>query len=145
METLNRHNWFPICTFILGLPEETREDFPQSLDLLFALKDAKWCVIPTLFVPLPSPYDEFLALTNGGKGSIGSDGHAALWRVEESITLTADMQGDRQEALGTFRVTYNSWLPWRRFFLRTLLDNWRGSLGRSIAEIWRRSSARPIP
>jgi len=52
METLNKHNWFPICTFILGLPGETREDTRQSLDLLFALKDAKWCVIPTLFVPL---------------------------------------------------------------------------------------------
>ncbi|HXZ27935.1 MAG TPA: radical SAM protein [Terriglobales bacterium] len=52
MEILNRHNWFPICTFILGLPGETREDTQQSLDLLYALKDAKWCVIPTLFVPL---------------------------------------------------------------------------------------------
>jgi len=52
MEILNRHDWFPICTFILGLPGETREDTRHSLDLLFALKDAKWCVIPTLFVPL---------------------------------------------------------------------------------------------
>jgi radical SAM superfamily enzyme YgiQ (UPF0313 family) len=52
MEILNRHNWFPICTFILGLPGETRQDTRESLDLLFALKDAKWCVIPTLFVPL---------------------------------------------------------------------------------------------
>jgi radical SAM superfamily enzyme YgiQ (UPF0313 family) len=52
METLNRQNWFPICTFILGLPGETREDTRHSLDLLFSLKDAKWCVIPTLFVPL---------------------------------------------------------------------------------------------
>lgn len=52
MEVLNRHNWFPMCTFILGLPGETREDTKQSLELLFALKDAKWCVIPTLFVPL---------------------------------------------------------------------------------------------
>ena len=52
METMNRHNWFPMCTFILGLPGEKPEDTRQSLDLLFALKDAKWCVIPTLFVPL---------------------------------------------------------------------------------------------
>ena len=52
MEILNKHNWFPICTFILGLPGETREDTKESLDLLFALKDCKWCVIPTLFVPL---------------------------------------------------------------------------------------------
>ncbi len=52
METLNRHNWFPMCTFILGLPGETPKDTRESLDLLFALKDAKWCVVPTLFVPL---------------------------------------------------------------------------------------------
>jgi len=52
MEILNKHNWFPICTFILGLPGETRQDTKDTLDVLFALKDAKWCVIPTLFVPL---------------------------------------------------------------------------------------------
>jgi radical SAM superfamily enzyme YgiQ (UPF0313 family) len=52
MEILNKHNWFPFCTWIVGLPGETREDTKESLDLLFALKDAKWCVIPTLFVPL---------------------------------------------------------------------------------------------
>jgi radical SAM superfamily enzyme YgiQ (UPF0313 family) len=40
IEILNKHNWFPICTFILGLPGETREDTKESLDLLFALKDA---------------------------------------------------------------------------------------------------------
>ena len=52
MEILNRHNWFPLCTWIVGLPGETRDDTKQSLDLLYALKDAKWCAIPTLFVPL---------------------------------------------------------------------------------------------
>jgi radical SAM superfamily enzyme YgiQ (UPF0313 family) len=52
MEILNKHNWFPFCTFIIGLPGETEEDTKDSLELLFALKDAKWCVVPTLFVPL---------------------------------------------------------------------------------------------
>ena len=52
MELMNKHNWFPLCTWIIGLPGETREDTKLSLDLLYALKDAKWCVIPTLFVPL---------------------------------------------------------------------------------------------
>jgi radical SAM superfamily enzyme YgiQ (UPF0313 family) len=52
MELMNRHNWFPMCTFIIGLPGERPEDTRESLDLLFALKDAKWCVVPTLFVPL---------------------------------------------------------------------------------------------
>ncbi len=52
MEILNRHNWFPFCTWIVGLPGEKPEDTRQSLDLLFALKDAKWVAMPTLFVPL---------------------------------------------------------------------------------------------
>jgi radical SAM superfamily enzyme YgiQ (UPF0313 family) len=52
MEILNKHNWFPFCTWIIGLPGETPEDSKESLDLLFALKDAKWCVVPTFFVPL---------------------------------------------------------------------------------------------
>ncbi len=52
MEILNKHNWFPFCTFILGLPGETSQDTRESLDLLYALKDSKWCVVPTLFVPL---------------------------------------------------------------------------------------------
>jgi radical SAM superfamily enzyme YgiQ (UPF0313 family) len=52
MEILNRHNWFPFCTWILGLPGETDDDTRESLELLYALRDAKWCVVPTLFVPL---------------------------------------------------------------------------------------------
>lgn len=52
MEILNRNNWFPFCTWIVGLPGETDADMKQSLDLLFCLKDAKFAAIPTLFVPL---------------------------------------------------------------------------------------------
>jgi radical SAM superfamily enzyme YgiQ (UPF0313 family) len=52
MQLMNRANWFPMCTFILGLPGETPEDTRDSLDLLRALHGSKWCVIPTLFVPL---------------------------------------------------------------------------------------------
>lgn len=52
MDLMNRHNWFPFVTFIVGLPGETADDSKRSLDLLHALKDSKWVVIPTLFVPL---------------------------------------------------------------------------------------------
>jgi hypothetical protein len=52
MEVLNRHNWFPFCTFIIGLPGETDADTRQSLDLLFDLRDAKGMFVPTWFVPL---------------------------------------------------------------------------------------------
>ncbi|PYS48353.1 MAG: hypothetical protein DMF68_13340 [Acidobacteria bacterium] len=52
MEILNRHNWFPFCTFIIGLPGEKDEDVKQSLDLLYNLRDAKGTFVPTFFVPL---------------------------------------------------------------------------------------------
>ena len=52
MELMNKHNWFPFATFIIGLPGETEADTKRSLDLLHALKDSKWVVMPTLFVPL---------------------------------------------------------------------------------------------
>lgn len=52
MEILNRHNWFPFCTFIIGLPGETDEDVRHSLDLLYDLRDARGTFVPTFFVPL---------------------------------------------------------------------------------------------
>jgi radical SAM superfamily enzyme YgiQ (UPF0313 family) len=52
MEILNRHNWFPFCTFIIGLPGETDEDTKQSLDMLYDLRHAKGMFVPTFFVPL---------------------------------------------------------------------------------------------
>jgi len=52
MEILNRHNWFPFCTFIIGLPGETDADVKESLDLLYDLRDAKGTFVPTFFVPL---------------------------------------------------------------------------------------------
>lgn len=52
MEILNKHNWYPFCTFIIGLPEETDEDTKASLDLLYELRDAKGMFVPTWFVPL---------------------------------------------------------------------------------------------
>jgi radical SAM superfamily enzyme YgiQ (UPF0313 family) len=52
MEILNRNNWFPFCTFIIGLPGERDEDVKQSLDLLYDLRDAKGTFVPTWFVPL---------------------------------------------------------------------------------------------
>ncbi len=52
METLNKHNWFPFCTFIIGLPGETDADTKESLKLLYDLRDAKGTFVPTFFVPL---------------------------------------------------------------------------------------------
>src|SRR5438046_4178807 len=52
MEILNKHNWFPFCTFIIGLPGETDADTKESLNLLYDLRDARGTFVPTFFVPL---------------------------------------------------------------------------------------------
>lgn len=52
MEILNRHNWYPFNTFIIGLPGETDADTKLSLDMLYELRDSKGMYVPTWFVPL---------------------------------------------------------------------------------------------
>lgn len=52
IQILNRNNWFPVCTFIVGLPGETDEDMKQSLDLLHRLKKNKVLYVPSIFTPL---------------------------------------------------------------------------------------------
>jgi radical SAM superfamily enzyme YgiQ (UPF0313 family) len=52
MEILNRHNWFPLCSGFWGCRERRRTTRGSRWTCCNALKDAKWCVIPTLFVPL---------------------------------------------------------------------------------------------
>lgn len=49
---LNRNNWFPVYTFIVGLPNETEEDLKQSLDLLHRLKNNHVLYVPSIFTPL---------------------------------------------------------------------------------------------
>ena len=49
---LNRNNWFPVCTFIVGLPGETDDDMKQSLDLLGRLRKSKVLYVPSIFTPL---------------------------------------------------------------------------------------------
>ncbi len=49
---LNENNWFPVYTFIIGLPNETEEDLKQTLDLLHRLKNNKVLYVPSIFTPL---------------------------------------------------------------------------------------------
>jgi radical SAM superfamily enzyme YgiQ (UPF0313 family) len=52
IDILNRNNWFPVCTFIVGLPDETPDDVRQSLDLLARLRKHKVFYVPSVFTPL---------------------------------------------------------------------------------------------
>jgi radical SAM superfamily enzyme YgiQ (UPF0313 family) len=54
LEILNRHNWFPVCTLIVGSPGETDEDSMATLDLVYEVErrglHCMW--VPSIFTPL---------------------------------------------------------------------------------------------
>lgn len=54
LEILNRNNWFPVCTLIVGAPGETDEDSKATLDMLYEAERrglyAMW--VPSIFTPL---------------------------------------------------------------------------------------------
>jgi radical SAM superfamily enzyme YgiQ (UPF0313 family) len=54
LEILNRNNWFPVCTLIIGSPGETDEDSMATLDLLYeAERRGLHCMwVPSIFTPL---------------------------------------------------------------------------------------------
>jgi radical SAM superfamily enzyme YgiQ (UPF0313 family) len=49
---LNDNDWYPLATFIIGLPDENEEDVVESLELMDDLKDFNAFYVPLLFVPL---------------------------------------------------------------------------------------------
>ncbi len=61
----NDHDWYPMFTFVMGLPGEREEDVIASLELLDRLKENIIFYVPLLFVPL-----EEAILKNAGKASI---------------------------------------------------------------------------
>lgn len=54
LAVLNRNNWFPVCTLIVGSPGETDEDSMATLDLLYeAERRGLHCMwVPSIFTPL---------------------------------------------------------------------------------------------
>ncbi len=49
---MNDHDWWPLCTFMTGMPDETEEDVIATLELLDDLKGANMFYTPLLFIPL---------------------------------------------------------------------------------------------
>ena len=49
---LNDNDWYPLATFIVGLPDEKEEDVIDTLELMDDLKDYQAFYVPLLFVPL---------------------------------------------------------------------------------------------
>jgi radical SAM superfamily enzyme YgiQ (UPF0313 family) len=49
---MNDHAWYPLCTFMTGMPDESEDDVQATLELFDRLKDAKMMKVPVLFIPL---------------------------------------------------------------------------------------------
>lgn len=50
---MNDHDWYPLCTFMTGMPDETEADVQATLELLDDLKGSRMFYTPVLFIPLP--------------------------------------------------------------------------------------------
>lgn len=48
---MNDHSWYPLCTFMTGMPDESDEDVIATLELLDRLKGFTLFYVPLLFVP----------------------------------------------------------------------------------------------
>jgi radical SAM superfamily enzyme YgiQ (UPF0313 family) len=64
LSVLNRNNWFPVVTLMIGSPGETDEDTRATLDLVYEMERRKLraFLIPSIFTPL---HDTRLARTQG--------------------------------------------------------------------------------
>ena len=49
---LNDNNWYPLCTLIVGLPDEKEEDVAETLELMDDLRGYYAFYVPLFFVPL---------------------------------------------------------------------------------------------
>ena len=49
---LNDNDWYPLATFIVGLPDENEDDVAETLELMDDLRDYQAFYVPLLFVPL---------------------------------------------------------------------------------------------
>ena len=110
LTTLNRHNWFPVMTLMVGNPGETDEDCKATLDLLYEVERRGLFAffVPSIFTPL---HDTRLAAKQG---------------VQESRELTP-LQ---------WQIMMKCW----KLSLRPALHSWWGPMawrvGALVAWIW---------
>ena len=82
LEMLNRNNWFPAMTLIVGSPGETDEDIAATLDLIYEVERRGLFAffIPSIFTPL---HDTRLEQANGVTETRAA--HAAAMAADDEV------------------------------------------------------------
>lgn len=64
-KNMKRYKWYPVCTLIVGLPGEEKEDVSETMQLIKGLDDQAALFVPLLFTQIPL-YNEtkYFSLTN---------------------------------------------------------------------------------
>ncbi|MEW6592196.1 MAG: radical SAM protein [Candidatus Hadarchaeota archaeon] len=96
--TLNDNAWYPLCTFLVGPPDETEDDVMATLELLDKIKDKKLLYVPVLFIPIKGTFWEqeksvgldYLSELQWEVISTGWERNLRIWKKEsERIVKTA--------------------------------------------------------
>ena len=100
LEILNRHNWFPAITLIIGSPGETDDDTKATLDLIYEVERRGLFAffIPSVFTPL---HDTRLEHAMGVTET--QTAHAASVAADDEV-LEDESAAGRDELVGAHRV-----------------------------------------
>jgi radical SAM superfamily enzyme YgiQ (UPF0313 family) len=105
LEILNRNNWIPVMTLIVGAPDETDDDVRETLDLVFEMERRGLHVIlvPSVFTPLKDTRMQDMMGVKETKELTKLQWQLIMtcWRISASIALQS-WWGPMAWSLGAF-------------------------------------------
>ena len=102
LTVLNRNNWFPVLTLMVGTPDETDEDCRATLDLLYEVERRGLFAffVPSIFTPLQ---DTRLGTQQGVQRQPRTDGAAM---ADHDEVLAHEREEGAPQLVGTDRVAH---------------------------------------
>ena len=91
LSILNRNNWIPVMTLIVGAPEETDDDVRETLDLIFEMerRGLRVILVPSVFTPLKDTRMEDMVGVKETKELTKLQWQLIMtcWRISASVAL----------------------------------------------------------